>query len=239
MTRSETDQTTAIILPILTVGLDDAPPMPMQIGTPEEGNFRGYEVDLLEEIARRLGVQLRYRRAFWSVIVDELAGGDIDMICSAATVTEERRRQADFCDPHLELTLGVVTREGAANIGVDFAGLRVGLRRGTTAEKFARAHGVSRPAILSDSNDNIYSALAADRLDAVIDDSPIAEHFARVFPGLRYAGALPGTQGAYAIMVRKGNTRLVTAINAALAEMERDGVLAVLRAGWFNSETAA
>ena len=79
----------------LIVGLDDAPPIPMQIGTPEEGNFRGYEVDLLEEVARRLGVRLRYRRAYWSVIVDELEAGDIDIICSAATITEERRRQAD------------------------------------------------------------------------------------------------------------------------------------------------
>ena len=82
------------------VGLDDAPPIPMQIGTPEKGNFRGYEAALLEEVAHRLGVQLRYRRAYWSVIVDELVAGDIDVICSAATVTEDRCRQADFCEPH-------------------------------------------------------------------------------------------------------------------------------------------
>jgi ABC-type amino acid transport substrate-binding protein len=210
----------------------------MQIGTPEEGNFRGYEVDLLEEVARRLGVQLRYRRAFWSVIVDELEAGDIDVICSAATITEERRRQADFCDPHLDLTLAVVTHEDTTNIGTGFAGLRVGLRRGTTAEEFARAHGVSEPAMLSESNDEMYGALAAGRLDAVIDDSPIAAHFARVIPGLRYAGALPGTDGAYATMVRKGNTVLSSAINSALAAMERDGTLAILRARWFSSETS-
>jgi len=60
----------------LIVGLDDAPPVPMQIGAPEKGNFRGYEVDLLEEVAHRLGVQLRYRKSYWSVIVDELVADD-------------------------------------------------------------------------------------------------------------------------------------------------------------------
>ena len=73
MTQSETSLTAAGISSVLTVGLDDAPPAPMQIGTPEDGDFRGYEVDLLEALARRLDVQFRYRRALWSVIVEELA----------------------------------------------------------------------------------------------------------------------------------------------------------------------
>lgn len=221
----------------LIVGLDDAPPVPMQIGTPEEGNFRGYEVDLLGEVARRLGVRLRYRRAYWSVIVDELEAGDIDIICSAATITEERRRQADFCEPHLKLTLAVVTRDDLPDVGTNYAGLRVGLRRGTTAEKFARSHGVSDPAMLCESNEEMYDALRTGNLDVIVDDSPIAAHFAHKTPGLRYAGALPGTDGAYAIMVRKGNVELVKAIDEELAAMERDGTLAGLREHWFNTES--
>lgn len=238
MARPATNPPTTAIPSVLTVGLDDAPPIPMQIGAPEAGDFRGYEVDLLEEVARRLDLQIRYRRALWSVIVDELATGDIDVICSAATITEERQRQVDFCDPHLGLTLAVVARQDTVSIGADFAGLRVGLRRGTTAEDFARAHGVSTPAMLCESNEEIYAALAVGALDAVIDDSPIATHFARVIHGLRYVGALPDTDGAYAIMVRKGNKPLVTAINTALAAIKRDGTLAELRTRWFGSEVA-
>ena len=219
----------------LIVGLDDAPPIPMQIGTPEEGNFRGYEVDLLEEVAHRLDVRLRYRRAYWSVIVDELGAGDIDIICSAATITEERRRQADFCEPHLNLTLAVVTRDDLTDVETSYAGLRVGLRRGTTAEEFARSHGVSDPAMLCESNEEMYDALSAGNLDVIIDDSPIAAHFAHNTPGLRYSGALPGTDGAYAIMVRKGNVELTNAINEILGAMEHDGTLAMLREHWFNT----
>jgi ABC-type amino acid transport substrate-binding protein len=87
----------------LLVGLDDAPPAPIQIGSPETGDFRGYEVDLLRNLARRLNVQLRYRRALWSTLIRELASGRLDIICSAATVTEDRRREVDFCRPHLAL----------------------------------------------------------------------------------------------------------------------------------------
>jgi ABC-type amino acid transport substrate-binding protein len=54
MTQSETNLTAAGISSVLTVGLDDAPPAPMQIGTPEDGDFRGYEVDLLEALGCHL-----------------------------------------------------------------------------------------------------------------------------------------------------------------------------------------
>jgi ABC-type amino acid transport substrate-binding protein len=46
----------------IRVGIDDAPPAPMQLGNPGTGDFRGYWVDLLEEIGRRVGFGLRCRR---------------------------------------------------------------------------------------------------------------------------------------------------------------------------------
>jgi glutamine transport system substrate-binding protein len=96
------------------VGIDDAPPAPMQLGNPDAGDFRGYEVDLLEEIGRRVGFRLSFRRALWSVIIRELMAGDVDLVCSAATVTAEREREVDFCVPHLRLALAVVKRDGIA-----------------------------------------------------------------------------------------------------------------------------
>jgi ABC-type amino acid transport substrate-binding protein len=70
---------------VLRVGIDDSPPPPMELGEPGEDDFRGYEVDILEAVAERLGLELRYRRAVWSQIIEELKGGLIDVICTAAT----------------------------------------------------------------------------------------------------------------------------------------------------------
>ena len=216
---------------ILLVGIDDAPPVPMQQGSPEAGDFRGYEVDLLEALAQRLGVALRYRRTFWSAVVGELAAGRLDAVCSAATVTAERSQAVDFCNPHLALSLAVVTRAGDS-AATHWVGRRVGVRCGTTAEADARAHGAPEPAAVSESNDELYAALAAGALDAVVDDSPIAAHFSRVTRGLQLAGTLPGTEAAYAIMVRKGNTRLRAAVNEALAILEQNGTLRASQERW-------
>ena len=127
----------------------------------------------------------------------------------------------------------MVTR-GADPAGADtaLAGRRVGVRAGTTAETYAMGHGVPTPAARSESNDELYTALAAGRLDAIIDDAPIAAHFAREHPGLRVAGALPETDAAYAMMVQKGHAPLRDAIDAALAGLESDGTLSSLRLQW-------
>lgn len=221
---------------VLRVGIDDAPPVPMQQGRPETGDFRGYEVDVLAALARRLGVTLRYRREYWSALLADLAADRVDLVCSAATVTAERARVVDFCRPHLALTLALVTRAGdpagPALVHDGLAGRRVGVRAGTTAEAYARAHGAPSPAAVSESNEALYAALAAGELDVVVDDGPIAAHFARATAGLALAGALPGTEAAYAILVRRGNDALRSALDAALAALEADGTLATLQRRW-------
>jgi ABC-type amino acid transport substrate-binding protein len=219
------------------VGIDDAPPAPMQLGNPDAGDFRGYEVDLLEEIGRRVGFRLSFRRALWSVIILELKAGDVDLVCSAATVTPEREREVDFCVPHLRLALAVVKRDGIVG-DTAIKGLRVGVRRGTTAEAYAKQYGTPEPALVSESNEELYASLAAGELDAIIDDSAIARYFSQSVAGLQFTGVLERTEGAYAIMVRKGNAELRAEINRALADMEKDGTQQRLLSKWFGSDQA-
>ena len=221
----------------IRVGIDDAPPAPMQLGNPDAGDFRGYEANLLEEIGRRVGFRLSFRRALWSVIIHELIAGDVDLVCSAATVTPERELEVDFCTPHLKLALSVVKREGITG-DTAIKRLRVGVRRGTTAEDYAKEHGILQPAQIAESNENLYASLAAGELDAIIDDSPIARYFSQSVAGLQFAGVLEGTEGAYAIMVRKGNTGLRTEINRALEDMENDGTQQRLLSRWFGDDQA-
>ena len=185
------------------VGIDDAPPAPMQFGSADTGDFRGYEVDLLEEIGRRVGFRLSFRRALWSVIIHELKVGDVDLVCSAATVTPEREREVDFCVPHLRLALAVVKRVGIAG-DTSIKGLRVGVRRGTTAEAYSKQYGTPQSGLVSESNEELYASLAAGELDAIIDDSPIAMYFSQSVASLQFAGVLEGTEGAYPIMVVEG-----------------------------------
>lgn len=217
----------------IRVGIDDAPPAPMQLGSPDTDDFGGYEVDLLKEIAQRAGFQLSFRRAFWSLTVSELLAGNVDLVCSAAPVTKERECEVDFCTPPLSLALAVVKRVGIVG-DTAIGGLWLGVRRGTTAEAYARKHGSAEPRQVSESNEKLYVSLAAGELDAVIGDSSIAKYSSIFVPGLQFTGVLPGTKAAYAIMVRKGNDKLRAKINRALKEMANDGSSERSLSKWFG-----
>lgn len=92
---------------------------------------------------------------------------------------------------------------------------------------------------MSESNDDLYTALKQGKVDSVIDDSPIARYFSESLPGLRVAGILPKTEGAYAIMLRKGNTRLRDELNRLLDEMEREGSIRRLVQQWLGDSVQA
>jgi ABC-type amino acid transport substrate-binding protein len=142
--------------PILRVGIDDAPPIPVQMGSPESEDFRGYEVSLLDALAESLGFTLQYRKAPWSVIVNELSAGTLDAVCSAATITPERAREVDFCTPHLEIALAAVVRKNAST-SIDWQASRFGVRAATTAQAYVAAQtGRKGVALRSESNDELY-----------------------------------------------------------------------------------
>ena len=96
---------------------------------------------------------------------------------------------------------------------VDLRKEKIGVRQGTTAERFLRDTLDGNAAMRSESNEELYQALAAGTLDGVIDDSPIAQYFAASDARLRYAHGFKGTDAAYGIAVRKGNDSLRDELN--------------------------
>jgi polar amino acid transport system substrate-binding protein len=219
----------------LTVGVDESPPPPMCFGLPGTPEFRGFEVDLLDAIALRLGVTLRCESALWSEAFEALQAGRFEMICTAATITPQRRQSVDFSEPYLETELAlIVRRESSIRYLDDLTGRSVGVRIATGAEEFVREH--CRPAIIQtfDLNVDAYQALRDGQVDAVIDDQPIGTFFAHAVKGLSVAPPLAGTGLQYGMVFAKGNDRLRLAVNQALANLRTDGTWERLRRRWFH-----
>lgn len=217
----------------LRVGVDHAPPAPLCCGLPGTTEFRGLEVDLLHDFARRLRVTLSFTSALWSRILADLHGGRIDLVCAAATITDERRRTVAFSEPYLEGTLALVTRRKGPPVCLEsLAGRTVGVRVATVAEAFVRTRCSAEHVETFDLNVGQYDALRRGQLDAVVDDEPIAAHFARAAPDLLRIRDIPGTGFQYGIVVARDSVALRMALNRALAAMREDGTLSTMRRRW-------
>ncbi len=225
---------------MVIVGVDASPPPPLCFGLPGAPDFRGFEVDLLGAIAARLGATMCYRSAPWREILAELQAGRLDMICTAATITAERRRIVEFSDPYLETTLALVAR-GDRPIAQadDLRGKTIGVRVATVAENFVRERCHPGVVLTFDLNVDAYQALRDGRVEAVVDDWPIADHFTRSVDGLEAVVPIPEVGFAYGIVFARGNDALRAAVNAALAELQADGTRERLSRRWLRGGITA
>jgi polar amino acid transport system substrate-binding protein len=208
---------------ILTVGTDlPYPPFEYREG----GELTGFDVEIMNEIASRIGLEAEYVDSPFDTIFTDLANGQFDVVISGATITPEREEQVNFSDPYFNSLQALVVSDDSGIGSFDDLGEgdAVSVQSGTTGEIWAeenlQPNGVEIRAFPE--YPPVYNALEAGQVDGVVYDesSAIPETFNR--PGLEVVDTVD-TGEAYGIAVDPANEDLLDAVNDALAAMIEDG----------------
>jgi polar amino acid transport system substrate-binding protein len=188
-------------------------------------NLLGFEVDIANAVARRLGVKARFVQYAWSNLVPSLERGDFDIALNGLEYTEERADRILLSEPYFIYAETLAVRAGAPykSLG-DLKGKRVGTLNQTYAHDLLRAEPLEP--VLYEGNEEPYIDLEQGRTDAVLLDNIIADRYGCV-PTRPSVVCVPGdiARGTYVIGMRKSDTELKAAIDAALADMRKDGEL--------------
>ena len=185
----------------------------------------GFEVDIMDAIARRLGVRARMVQYNWSNLVPSLERGDFDIAMNGLEATDARRRRILLSEPYYIYAETLAIRAGAPYRSVfDLTGKRVGTLNQTYAHDILRMLPVQ--AVLYEGNEEPYRDLELGRTDAVLLDNIIADRYGCIptKPTLRCV-PYDIARGTYVIGMRRGDTALKRAIDDALAAMRADGEL--------------
>jgi ABC-type amino acid transport substrate-binding protein len=204
------------------------------------GERVGFEVDLMNEIARRLALQPVFVDTHWETILQEMQDGRYDCIVGGITITPARERLLAWSTPYMTTTLSLVvdSRRSAQIRGIaDFKRASVGVQAATTDYDVAvrmrqRGEIGSIKVYPFDRIQDAMADLAAGHITAVMKVFPVAEWLARRTPGLRIAAQVPDDPQPLGIGFAKGNTGLRAAVDSALADMKRDGSYARLARKW-------
>ncbi|MEJ5963501.1 substrate-binding periplasmic protein [Pedobacter immunditicola] len=219
---------------ILKIGLDSVAPVPMHSDY-NSAVFEGFEVDLMKEIASQLNLELHYEISLWKHILEKLYKGELDMICSAVTMTTSRQRILEFSMPYLQFRLCAVVNKGTSLYNLNsFDHKTIGIRIATEAEKYIMGKFPSHDIVHVNRNDELYNLLLKGEIDVLIDDSPIAGGFLHQHRGLQIGMFMPNTHSQYAIAMKKGDTLLKLRINEVLKHLKENGVYHQLYKKWFN-----
>lgn len=218
----------------LRIGLDSAAPFPMHSDL-KSSIFEGFEVDLIKVIAEALELDIQYEVSLWQDILPQLYKGELDMICSAVTVTPSRKHILEFSDPYLQFYLcAVVKKTEVMHSVADFKNKIIGVRSSAVAEKYIMDHFPSNMLVHADENREMYDSLSQGHIDMLVDDSPIAGGFLQKYPDLKIGLFIPNTNSNYAIAMKKGDVQLKGQINVVLQKMKKDGLYDELFKKWFT-----
>jgi len=232
------DETSAATdLPLITAGTltvgSDIPYPPFEQGDPPD--YEGFDIDLINAVADKMSLDTEIVDLPFNVV---LAGGNgqFDVAIAATTITPARAKKVDFSDPYFNASQGLLVQEGSDIQSVDdLAGKIVGAQDATTGETFAQDNTDAAEVRPFPQIDQAYNALKVGQVDAVINDLPSVNDAAEQLGGLEVVDDFP-TDEQYGIVIPKGQTELVDAINSALQEVKDDGTLTELYQEWFSTD---
>lgn len=217
----------------LTVG-SDVPYPPFEEFGKSQSEFTGFDVELVEAVAEKLGREVEFVDTSFDTIFRDLAAGKFDMVASATTITPEREETVDFSDPYYLAQQAILTKKGSDVKSVeDLNGITVAVQQGTTGEEFVEEETEAGEVRSFAQGPDMVTPLDGGTVDASVLDIPVAENLAKKTPGLEVAAEIK-TGEQYGLVVRQGEEELLDEVNEALQEIKDDGTLNELYEKWLE-----
>lgn len=221
---------------VLVAGLDDTfAPM----GYRDENNkLLGFDIDMGEEIAKRLGVKIEWQPTQWDGVILALDSKRFDVIISGMTVTDERKQSINFSTPYVNDGLVMVVKKGTTgfNTVADLKDKVVGTQAGSSGEEAVKKMEGLKDTKLYKTFPDAFNDLQVGRIPVVVVDAMTAGHYLSKRADTFEVVGEQLTKEPMAIGIRKADTELKAAIDQALAEMQKDGTLTKISMKWFQKD---
>ncbi|HYT36367.1 MAG TPA: ABC transporter substrate-binding protein [Ktedonobacteraceae bacterium] len=225
----------------LTVGSDTTYP-PQEFVDPTTGQATGFDIDLITAMAQQMGLKTTILKANFNTIVDDLVAKRYDVVISAQTINDERKKKVDFVPYFSAGESLLVQNSNPLNIKSvnDLCGQTVGVQDGTVelddlnaASKSCTGAGKQaiKLTILKDQTD-VIQLLVNKRVVATYQDSPVTDYYIKLNPGQFQIGGSVVNAAPEGISVRKGDTSMFNAIQSAFQRVKSDGTYDALFKKW-------
>jgi len=225
----------------MVVGTDAAFP-PFENVNTTTGRIEGFDIDLINEVAKFMGVSVRVVNTGWDPLFIQIPAKTLDMGISAMTITDDRNQTLLFSDPYFISDLSIVVRkngpmEGVISQPADLQGRRIAFQEFTTSDTWVNdtlitTMGINPSEVRKTvAFTDAIQLLLADQVDAVIIDKPVGE-------GYESAGSVTlvytiVTNETFGIPMPKGELALKAVVDAALEFIRESGKYAELIQKWF------
>lgn len=226
-----------------TLGLDaDFAPMGF---TEDDGTIVGFDIDLANAVAEKMGVKVEVKPIDWDSKAMELSTGKIDVIWNGFSITDERRQEVLFSNPYLSTKQSVIVKAGSdIKTKADLAGKKIALQDGSTSEDALKGDAATYESIGDENisrfkeNSQVLMEVESGRADAAVIDEIFVRYYLQKENMLdKFVVLEEGfDEEDYGVGGRHGDYALMEAINKALDECKAEGITSEISMKWFGED---
>jgi polar amino acid transport system substrate-binding protein len=211
---------------------------PLAFQDPRTRQYIGFDIDLCNALAKRMGVAMEHKPVAVEARIPELSLGRVDVVAAAMGYTKERAAQIAFSDIHYQLPIKIIVSNASGiKTFADLAGKKISANKGSTPETFTRARIPSAEVVTYQDSPTAFLALVQGKVQGQAIGQAAGARFIESSEGkfkfLDEALFFEPT----GLGVKKDEPELLAAVNKALQEMESSGELDAMWNKWYGPST--
>lgn len=213
----------------------------------KDGKIIGYDPDIIDAFAPKLGVKVQLVDTAWNGIIPALYAKKFDIIVSAMTITKERAEKVLFSMPYADASNVILLRADESRIKTadDLSGKIVGVQIGSAAAGIiktfeAKLKAAGKPGYAEvkqyEHYPEAYQDLLNKRTDAVVNSKSTMLVVMKDAPGkFKMVGGVSDITAYFGMAFRQDDGAFRDFVNTQLAAMKTDGSLGKLQEKWFGA----
>jgi len=202
----------------------------------EGTKLTGYEVDVAEALAKKLGLKIEWHAVPFDAEIPAINQDRYDFAIASHGYTEERAKAVDFASPHYCTGGQIAAASDGPMTAEALKGKTVGVQLATSYASEAKKIPGIKAVKTYKSDPDVFAALKAKKIDAWISDKFVVLETLKKNPDSKIVTGDLVFQERVSLITRKGNTEFLSKVNAALAELIKDGTIPAISKKYFDQD---
>lgn len=189
----------------------------------ENKEIVGVDVEIAKKVAQKMGKKLEIKDVAFDSIINEVQKGKADFAAAGMSITEERQKQVDFSIEYATSKQVVIVKKNSTITDPNMIYTKkVGVQLGTVADLYLSEKMSDKNLVRQKKYLSLVEDLKANKVEAIVMDSLPANEILKTNQNLKMLDK-ELFEDKYGMVVKKGNTEMLNAINEVLEEVISNG----------------
>ncbi len=209
---------------------------PMSVRDPASNTYKGFDIDVMTELAKDLGVELEFVPTDWKTLVNGVTSGKYH-ITGSASISPPRMKAAGFSESYLSVEIYPFTMKDNASKfdgwdSINQPGVKIATTLGTTFEKHAREWFPNAEIKVVEAPARGFNEVVAGRADVFITSNIEGATLKEKFDITQVAGTEPRSPAPIAMLLPQDDQVWINYVNNWVKLKKLKGFFDATSATW-------